>query len=266
MNRIEVWRQANRKGLFAYLMAGYPRLDLTVPLMEAAIAGGADLIELGMPFSDPIADGPVIQKAGEAALSQGVGIDEVLNAVVNFRKRYDRVPVVLMGYANPIEAMGYENFAKKAGDAGVDGVLVVDLPPFYPEEEYFLQQGLCPIHLLAPTSSETRVHEVAEKSEGFIYYVALKGVTGAKSASLDTIAPMVQMIKRHSTLPVVVGFGIKEASDAAAISSIADAVVVGTRLVQIAGIESDDETILKKTESFVRALRTAIDKGKHELA
>jgi tryptophan synthase alpha chain len=261
VNRIDHWRQSQKKGLFVYLMAGYPTLSLTVPLMEAVAKGGADLIELGMPFSDPIADGPVIQKAGEVALTQGTGVDEVLATVAQFRKRYEQTPVVLMGYANPVAAMGYDRFAIKAAEAGVDAVLIVDLPPFREEEKYFLQHGIYPIHLLAPTSSEARIQEIATKSQGFIYYVALKGVTGAQNAALDTIVPKVTMIKRYTSLPVAVGFGIKEAHDAAAIADVADAVVVGTRLVQIAAIESDAETILKKTESFVRALKTAINKG-----
>ncbi|MDA8127730.1 MAG: tryptophan synthase subunit alpha [Betaproteobacteria bacterium] len=223
----------NKKALIPFITAGDPGKGLTVPLMHALVESGADIIELGVPFSDPMADGPVIQRASERALANKVGLKDVLAMVAEFRKSNTTTPVVLMGYANPVEHMGYEAFARAASTAGVDGVLTVDIPP---EEsagvaDVFKAHGLDPIFLLSPTTPESRIEQVAAVAGGFIYYVSLKGVTGAANLDTEEVAQKLAMVRKHCSLPVGVGFGIRDGATAEAVARIADAVVVGSRIV-----------------------------------
>lgn len=210
-----------RKGLIPFITAGDPYPELTVDLMHALVKGGANVIELGVPFSDPMADGPVIQRASERALAKKIGLRTVLDYVRAFRATDKTTPVVLMGYANPIERMGIDAFAKAASEAGVDGVLVVDYPP--EECEAFAKTmraaGIDPIFLLAPTSTEARMAQIARVASGYIYYVSLKGVTGAATLDLDSVAARIPQIRQHARLPVGVGFGIRDAATARAIAA-----------------------------------------------
>jgi tryptophan synthase alpha chain len=249
-----------RKALIPFVTAGDPAPDMTVPIMHALVAGGADVIELGVPFSDPMADGPTIQRSSERALKHGVGLKDVLRFVADFRSKDSGTPVVLMGYANPIEAMGYANFARQAGDAGVDGVLVVDYPP---EESVALTNELKPrgidsIFLLAPTSVESRMDDVARVASGYVYYVSLKGVTGAASLDLDEVAARLPQIRAHVNLPIGVGFGIRDAATAKAIAAVSDAVVIGSWLVQ--EIEkSPAAEVLTNVTALLGGVRRAMD-------
>ncbi len=250
----------NKKGLIPFITAGDPEPGLTVALMHALVAGGADVIELGVPFSDPMADGPVIQRASERALAQGVTLTKVLAWVAEFRQTNAATPVVLMGYANPIERMGEETFAKAARAAGVDGVLVVDYPP--EECESFAAQmranEMDPIFLLAPTSTDDRIEAVAKLASGYLYYVSLKGVTGSATIDLDSVAARIPLIKRHANLPVGVGFGIRDAQTARTIGSVADAVVIGSRLVQLLEDAPRDQAV-QSLQSFIAEIRQALD-------
>ncbi|MDT6960049.1 tryptophan synthase subunit alpha [Cupriavidus sp. SZY C1] len=250
----------NKKGLIPFITAGDPAPALTVPLMHALVAGGADVIELGVPFSDPMADGPVIQRASERALAQGVSLAQVLAWVAEFRQTDDATPVVLMGYANPIERMGEAAFAKAAAAAGVDGVLVVDYPPEECESFAGLMRdnGMDPIFLLAPTSTDARIAAVARVASGYLYYVSLKGVTGSATLDLDSVAARLPLIKRHANLPVGVGFGIRDAETACAIGSVADAVVIGSRLVQLLEDAPRDQAV-EALRTFIAGIRQALD-------
>jgi tryptophan synthase alpha chain len=223
-----------RKALIPFITAGDPHPNMTVPLMHALVDGGADVIELGVPFSDPMADGPVIQRASERALAHGVSLTQVIDFVKEFRKTNNATPVVLMGYANPIEAMGAEHFADVAKAAGVDGVLVVDYPP---EEAQALvklldARALDTIFLLSPTTRDARLEQVGKLGRGYLYYVSLKGVTGAATIDTVEVAKRVSHIKQFTDLPVGVGFGIRDAASAKRVAQVADAVVIGSRLVQ----------------------------------
>jgi tryptophan synthase alpha chain len=223
-----------RKALIPFITAGDPHPDLGLPLMRALVAGGADIIELGVPFSDPMADGPTIQRASERALAHGMSLHRVLALVQEFRKENEATPVVLMGYANPVEAYGVEAFARDAHEAGVDGVLVVDYPP---EEcadfaAVMKQADIDPIFLLAPTSTEKRYDEVAQIGSGYIYYVSLKGVTGSGNLDLDEVARRIPLIRKKVGMPVGVGFGIRDGATAARIAAVADAVVIGSRIIE----------------------------------
>jgi tryptophan synthase alpha chain len=223
-----------RKGLLPYIAAGDPTPELTVPLMHALARAGADVIELGVPFSDPMADGPVIQRASERAIRNGVGLRRTLSLVSEFRRTDGETPVLLMGYANPIEAFGIEAFAKAANQAGVDGMLVVDYPP--EECESFAQQmravDIDPIFLLAPTSTDERIQRVARVASGFIYYVALTGTTGAGTLDVGSVLQRIPRIREYARVPIAVGFGVKDAASAQAVARVADAVAIGTRLIQ----------------------------------
>ena len=253
-----------RKALIPYVTAGDPSLELTVPIMHALAEGGADIIELGVPFSDPMADGPVIQKASERALKRGVGLSHVLQWVREFRQRDSQTPVVLMGYANPIERFdlrgGQGAFVDAAADAGVDGVLVVDYPP--EECEAFAQRlqsrGLDLIFLLAPTSTEARIRDVGRIASGYVYYVSLKGVTGAGHLDTAAVAEAVPRIRAHVQVPVGVGFGIRDAQTAKAVAAVSDAVVIGSRLVQILEAESSDNAPAA-ARAFMADIRQALD-------
>jgi tryptophan synthase alpha chain len=255
-------RTDGRKLLVPYITAGDPNLDATVRLMHAMVQAGADVIELGVPFSDPMADGPVIQAACERALAQGVSLRAILGVVKAFRARDERTPVVLMGYLNPIEAMGYENFAGAAREADVDGVLIVDLMP--EESEIMLpllkRSGLDCIYLVAPTTTPARMDIIARQASGYLYYVSLKGVTGSDRLDLSSVASQVQELRKHSQLPIAVGFGIRDAASAAAVGAIADAVVVGSALVSLIGqLGGDQTTMLEQVSRALGGMRQALD-------
>jgi len=269
-------QQQGRKALIPYVTAGDPYADATAEIMCALADGGADIIELGVPFSDPMADGPVIQKASERALAKGIGLPQVLQAVSAFRDKNPTTPVVLMGYANPVERydqrLGEGAFVRDAVSAGVDGVLIVDYPP--EECETFARRlqsaGLAPIFLLAPTSTEQRMREVGRIASGYVYYVSLKGVTGAGHLDVAAVAEMVPRIKQHVRVPVGVGFGIRDAASARAVAEVADAVVIGSRLVQILESQTRDNVALAGRQ-FIAEIRAALDtshkEGRtHELA
>lgn len=252
--------QENRKGLIPFITAGDPTPELTVPLMHALVAGGADIIELGVPFSDPMADGPVIQRASERALANGVGMRHVLQFVSEFRRTNLATPVVLMGYANPIEHMGTVAFIEAARQAGVDGVLVVDYPPEECQDfaATMKENGLDPIFLLAPTSTDERIAEVGKIASGYVYYVSLKGVTGSGHLDLGAVAAKIPEIKRHVQVPVGVGFGIRDAATAKAIASVSDAVVIGSRIIQ--ELENTPrERAVEAVREFISGIRKALD-------
>ncbi len=255
-------QEQRKKALIPFVTAGDPSPELSVPLMHAMVRAGADIVELGIPFSDPMADGPAIQRSSERAIKLGVGLRNVLGYVAEFRKTNDTTPVVLMGYANPIEHMGYAAFAKAARASGVDGVLVVDYPP---EEggdlfKYLGEQQLDPIFLLAPTSSDARIAAVGKLARGYVYYVSLKGVTGAANIDLTEVAAKLPQIKASTQLPIGVGFGIRDAATAKAVAGIADAVVIGSRIIQ--EIESSNASnVLDNVSKLLSGIRTAMDAG-----
>jgi tryptophan synthase alpha chain len=268
MSRIAATLQAlkrdGRKALIPYVTCGDPYADTTAAVMQGLADGGADIIELGVPFSDPMADGPVIQRAGERALSRGVGMPQVLDAVRQFRQGNQSTPVVLMGYANPIERFdqreGPGGFVAAAGQAGVDGVLVVDYPP--EECEAFAATlkaaGLDLIFLLAPTSTDERIRQVGRIASGYVYYVSLKGVTGSGNINTADVAAAMPRIRAHVRIPVGVGFGIRDAATAKAVGAVADAVVIGARLVQILETQSRDNAPLA-AKAFMAEIRQALD-------
>jgi tryptophan synthase alpha chain len=253
-----------RKALIPYITAGFPFADITPRLMHAMVEAGSDVIELGVPFSDPMADGPVIQKAGEKALAAGIGLAQVLQMVRSFRAQDTSTPVVLMGYANPVERYelthGKNSFARDAAGAGVDGVLIVDYPP--EECEAFAAQlkssGLDLIFLLAPTSTDQRIQQVARIASGYVYYVSLKGVTGAGHLDTAAVEEALPRIRKHVKIPVGVGFGIRDAVTAKAVGRVADAVVIGTRVIQIVEDQPRDN-VLPALSGFLREIRTALD-------
>lgn len=254
-------KQQGRKALIPFITAGDPNPQLTVPLMHALVEGGADLIELGVPFSDPMADGPTIQRASERALAHKVRLRDVLDMVAEFRKTDRDTPVVLMGYGNPIEAMGWNVFSQRCAEVGVDGVLTVDFPPEESGEAFaqLIKHQLDPIFLLAPTSAPERVDAVVKAARGFIYYVSLRGVTGAANLDLADVAGKVAAIRGKTSLPVGVGFGVRDAATARAVADIADAVVVGSRTVQ--EIENSGERdAVANVKKLIAELRGAIDR------
>jgi tryptophan synthase alpha chain len=249
-----------RRALIPYVTAGDPSLALTLPIMQALATAGADVIELGVPFSDPMADGPVIQRASERALAQRVTLRDVLDVVAAFRARDAVTPVVLMGYANPIEAMGVDVFARRAAEAGVDGCIVVDYPPEEAREFAALLEarGIAPIFLLSPTTPEHRIETVAALARGYVYYVSLKGVTGAGHLDTGEVASRLADIRRHVSLPIGVGFGIRDAASAQAVAAHADAVVIGSRI--IAEIEAGPpEQAAARAGAWLATIRAAID-------
>ena len=266
MRRIESCFQRldgqNRKALIPFVTAGDPVKDVTVPVMHAMVDAGADIIELGVPFSDPMADGPVIQLACERALAHNTSTRDVLAMVKAFRETNTDTPVVLMGYLNPVEVMGYEAFAEAAADAGVDGVLLVDLPP---EEALEVKpvmdaHGLDMIFLVAPTTSDARIKLIGEAGSGYLYYVSLKGVTGSATLNVDEVASRVETIRNLAQLPIGVGFGIKDAESAQAVSRVADGVVVGSALVnQIAENKDTPDAINDAVGGILSAMRNAMD-------
>jgi tryptophan synthase alpha chain len=267
MNRIQTTfdklKAAKRKALIPYVTAGFPYADVTPELMHAMVEAGADVIELGVPFSDPMADGPVIQQAGEKALALGIGMSEVLAMVKTFRTQDAQTPVVLMGYANPVERYdqrhGAHSFVRDAAAAGVDGVLVVDYPP---EEcadfaARLRANGMDLIFLLAPTSTEQRMRQVAEVASGYVYYVSLKGVTGAGTLDTAAVEAMLPRIRQHVSLPVGVGFGIRDAASAQAVGRVADAVVIGSKIIQLIDAQPRDR-VAPVAAAFLREIRQAL--------
>lgn len=257
-------RAAGRKALIPYVTAGDPNPSVSVPLMHALVEAGADVIELGVPFSDPMADGTVIQQAHERALMHDISLRDVLAMVSEFRQTDTDTPVVLMGYLNPIEVMGYVAFAEAAQAAGVDGALTVDMPP---EESHDLivamrEHDIDPIFLLAPTSNQARIQKIASAASGFVYYVSLKGVTGAASLDVSAVAGKLAQIRAETDIPIGVGFGISDAASAAAIAQVADAVVVGSALVRRIGDNADTPDNIAPTLAGVLAeMRQAMDAG-----
>jgi tryptophan synthase alpha chain len=251
---------ANRKALIPYITAGDPDPSLTTRLMHALTESGADVIELGVPFSDPMADGPVNQRSSERALAKGVSLAAVLDIVRDFRRSDAGTPVVLMGYANPIEAMGTQKFVSAAAAAGVDGVLVVDYPPeeCAPFAELARGQGIDPIFMLAPTSTDRRIQQVARVGSGYLYYVSLKGVTGANTLDLGEVASRIPKIRAATQLPIGVGFGIRDAESARAVARIADAVVIGSRIIQ--EIEAaGPANAVARVKALLKPIREALD-------
>lgn len=257
---LQALQAAGRKALIPYLTAGDPFADATAEIMQALADGGADIIELGVPFSDPMADGPVIQRASERALAQGVALTSVLELVAQFRKRNAHTPIVLMGYANPIEAMGVTLFVDRARDAGVDGVIVVDYPPEEATEFAALLRArdVAPIFLIAPTTPQSRIERIARLAAGYVYYVSLKGVTGAGHLDTGDVARKLDEIRRHITLPVGVGFGIRDADSARAVAAHAEAVVIGSRLIAAIEEAAAGEAAMR-AGAFVATIRHALD-------
>lgn len=253
-------KQQGKKALIPFITAGDPSPAQTVPLMHKLVEAGANILELGVPFSDPMADGPTIQRASERALKHGVGLTGVLALVAEFRKTDPATPVVLMGYANPIESMGYEAFAQAAAQAGVDGVLTVDYPPEECAELAGLlrQHGIDMIFLLSPTTPDRRFQQVAKLASGFIYYVSLKGVTGAANLDLQEVAEKIPAIQAAANLPVGVGFGIRDGATAKAVAQFSDAVVIGSRIVQEIENSSQD-TVLANVHALVQGIRAVMD-------
>jgi tryptophan synthase alpha chain len=250
---------AGKQALIPFITAGDPAPAATVGLMHALVAGGADIIELGVPFTDPSADGPVIQRAAERALAHGTSLRMVIDMVAEFRKSNAETPVVLMGYANPLEAMGYEVFGELAQAAGVDGVLTVDLPPEESVERVAVLKrfGVDPIFLLAPTTPVSRMQAVARLAAGYVYYVSLKGVTGAANLDVSSVAAKLAELRAHIALPIGVGFGIRDAESARAVAGVADAVVIGSRIVQ--EVEQGEAGLAGRLTEFLSTIRNAMD-------
>ena len=252
----------SRKALIPFITAGDPSSELTLSLMHKMVTAGADIIELGVPFSDPMADGPVIQRANERALKHKMNLKRVLEVVEAFRAQDSQTPVVLMGYLNPIESMGYSEFVRTAKKVGVDGVLTVDMPPEEASEMVALldRAGVDPIFLLAPNSTEARIKKAGAIGKGYIYYVSLKGVTGASHLELDNIQLKLDQIQRCINLPVAVGFGVKTAETAAAIAKMADAVVVGSALIsKIETLTNSPDEVTKEIFELLHSMRLAMD-------
>lgn len=260
--RFSELRAAGRKALIPYVTAGDPAPEHTVAIMHAAVAAGADVLELGVPFSDPMADGPVIQAACERALAHNVTLTDVLALVAEFRQQDNNTPVVLMGYCNPIEVRGYGQFAADAAAAGVDGVLTVDLPPEAGKEAFAAMRaaGLDPVFLVAPTSTPMRLQSICAEATGFVYYVSLKGVTGSAALDVGAVASKVEEIRNYTNLPVGVGFGISNGERAAAVSEAADAVIIGSAMIQaLQAAAPTTEALVEATQTFLSEIRHAID-------
>ncbi len=249
-----------KKALITFITAGDPAPELTVPLLHALVESGADILELGVPFSDPMAEGPVIQRANERALEFNVGMHDVLDYVRAFRKDNQHTPVVLMGYANPIERMGIDRFVTESKAAGVDGAIVVDYPPEESAEfaAKLRAQDMDLIFLLAPTSTEQRIRQVAQISSGFTYYVSLRGVTGAGHIDTVEVSERIAAIRQHVNLPIGVGFGIRDGDTAKAVASVSDAVVIGSRIIQELE-NTPKEQAVAAVKAFLSGIRTAID-------
>ncbi len=256
----------NRKALIPYIMTGDPHPEVTVPLMHAMVRAGADIIELGAPFSDPMADGPVIQAAAERALEFDITLDDVFDAVSAFRKLDDNTPIVMMGYLNLIEVAGYDHFARRAAEAGIDGVITVDMPPEEASEYIAALKGekLDPVFLIAPTSTDQRIAKIGAVASGFVYYVSLKGVTGAANLDVADVTEKVDRIRKKIDLPIGVGFGIGDAQSAARISACSDAVVVGSAIVKRMAVHQQHSTeqtqhVINDVSELLSSMRAAMD-------
>lgn len=260
--RFDALRAANRKALVPFITAGDPSLQATVPTMHALVAAGADVIELGVPFSDPMADGPVIQRSSERALARGAGLSYVLECVRAFRERDVETPVVLMGYLNPIEIRGSTRFAEEANAAGVDGVLLVDLPPEESDEfhQAFAAHAIALILLASPTTTDARLAKLCSNAEGYLYYVSFAGVTGADRLDADVASDRIRQIRALSRAPVLVGFGIKDDTSAVAMARHADGVVVGSALVAALAESADADDAAQRAVAFLSPLRAALDR------
>lgn len=254
------WAERGHSAVVPYIVAGDPEPGLTVGLMHELVQQGADIIELGVPFSDPMAEGPVIQKAHERALEHNVSLRNVLSMVTEFRQKDTKTPVVLMGYANPVEHMGYEQFAEAASAAGVDGLLTVDMPPeeAEPLSNVLKQKQLDCVFLLAPTTTDERIAAIARLASGYLYCVSLKGVTGAGNLDVDAVADKMAQIRRHTDLPVTVGFGIKDGESASAIAPLCEGVVIGSALVDRLFHAKDKDQIERECE-LIGEIRVAVD-------
>lgn len=267
MNRIDArfadLRHTHRKALIPFITAGDPLLETTVPIMHALVAAGADVIELGVPFSDPMADGPTIQRSSERALLRGVGTTQVFDMVRSFRATDTATPVVLMGYLNPVAMRGFERYAHEANAAGVDGVLLVDLPPEEATEAraIFNTHGLALIALAAPTTSEPRLARLAREAQGYLYYVSFAGVTGASGIDTASVLARVAALRAQALAPVVVGFGVRDAATAAALAACADGVVVGSALVEAIAGATDADDAQRRAAAFLTPLRLALDQA-----
>ena len=263
--RFEQLKEQGRTALIPYFVAGDPSADITVALMHGLVEAGADIIEVGVAFSDPMAEGPVIQLAHERALANGVSLRKTLQAVRQFREQDEHTPVLLMGYANPVEHMGYAVFADAAASAGVDALLTVDIPPEEVEaiNAELSRVGMDNIFLIAPNTPESRIETIVEQASGFIYYVSLKGVTGAGNLDTDEVSRRAQLIRSHTKLPLAVGFGIKDADSAMAVAVVADGVVVGSALIEVmaAAIESgaDPQSAVVAAQGLLGDIRAGID-------
>lgn len=260
-NKFDALAQANRKALVPFITAGDPSLEATVPVMHALVRAGADVIELGVPFSDPMADGPSIQRSSERAIERGAGLRYVLRCVAAFRENDADTPVVLMGYLNPIEILGADAFARDAAAAGVDGVLLVDLPPEEagPNRAAFNAAGLDLISLAAPTTTEERLARLAAESQGYLYYVSFAGVTGGSQLDVTDVLKRAGDLRARASVPVLVGFGIRDAASAAALAPAADGVVVGSALVDALAGADGPEDAADRAGAFLAPLRQALD-------
>lgn len=259
-NTFKQLQQQQRIALIPFITAGDPKPDVTVTLMHALVAGGADIIELGVPFSDPMADGPVIQRASERALAAGTDLNQVLEMVHTFRQTNTNTPVILMGYLNPFEIMGYATFAQRAVEAGIDGVLAVDFPPEEADsvKKVLSEGGLDLIFLLSPTTDAARIQHIANVASGYLYYVSFKGVTGGQNLDVTAVKEKVQQIRQYTDLPIGVGFGIRDADSAAKVAQVANAVIVGSALVQ--KVETTPLTELPAVlTSMLSEMRQAMD-------
>lgn len=268
----EKLKAESKTALIPYIMTGDPQPEVTLPLMHAMVAAGANIIELGAPFSDPMADGPVIQAAAERSLASHTRLHDVLNVARKFRETDDQTPVVVMGYLNPIEVMGYETFAQQAQECGVDGVITVDMPPEEGDEyiKALRSHSIDPIFLIAPTSTEQRIRKIGAVASGFVYYVSLKGVTGASTLDADSVTEKVNIIRKHIKLPIGVGFGISDAKTAARVSLCADAVVVGSAIVGRMAANSEQKqgqtaTIVQQVGELLVSMRSAMDAASGDL-
>ncbi|WP_420591238.1 tryptophan synthase subunit alpha [Bacterioplanoides sp.] len=255
-------KEQNRQALIPYITAGDPNKEATVPMMHALVEAGCDIIELGVPFSDPMADGPTIQLACERALEHGTSLTDVLAMVAEFREKDADTAVVLMGYLNPVEAMGYETFVDRAVKAGVDGVLLVDLPPEEATEVegIFKAKDLDMVYLIAPTTTDARIEKIGQSGSGYVYYVSLKGVTGSKALDVDDVARNLERIRKHVSVPVGVGFGITNGETAAQVAKVADGVIVGSAIVnRIAANADNPQQAQAEVTELMREMRSAMD-------
>jgi tryptophan synthase alpha chain len=258
----EALKAQGKKALIPYITGGDPLKEATVPMMHALVDAGSDIIELGVPFSDPMADGPTIQLACERALEHGTSLRDVLAMVKEFRTTNIETPVVLMGYLNPVEAMGYQTFVDRAVEAGVDGVLMVDLPPeeACDVDSIFKDAGLDVVYLIAPTTTDKRIESIGKSGSGYVYYVSLKGVTGSKALDVDDVARNLERIRAHVTIPVGVGFGIQDGETAAKVAAISDGVIVGSALVnRIAANATNPKQAQAEVSDIIRSMRTEMD-------